>query len=137
MKLNVECIRDVLIEIESQHRVESKADGLISIQRLDIESIYEQLPRYRREDVYYSVLMLKEAEYILIDETYVMGGVCSCKILRMTYAGHEFLAKIRDDKQWGNVQKALGVVRNYSISAISAIAEGVTSAAINAHFLTP
>lgn len=136
MKLNVECIRDVLIEIESQHRIEVETDGLISIQRLDIGSIYKQLPQYQREDIYYSVLMLSEAEYVLIDETYAMGGVYSCEILRMTYAGHEFLAKIRDDKQWSNVRKALGAIRNYSISAISAIAEGVTSAAINSQFLT-
>ena len=47
--------------------------------------------------------------------------------------GHEFLSKIRDNNQWSKVKTGLSAVRNYSLSAISSVAEGVTSAAISAY----
>ncbi len=48
--------------------------------------------------------------------------------------GHEFLAKIRDKNQWAAVKSGLSAVRNYSLSAISSVAEGITSAAISSYF---
>lgn len=51
----------------------------------------------------------------------------------MTFQGHELLAQIQGEKQWSKVKSGLSAVRNFSLSAMSAIAEGVSSAAINAY----
>lgn len=51
----------------------------------------------------------------------------------MTYAGHELLENIRDDGRWKAVTTGLAAVRNYSLSAISSLAEGITAGAISAY----
>ena len=55
-------------------------------------------------------------------------------ILDLTPKGHQFIAQIRDSGQWKKVKNGLDAVRNYSLAAISAVAEGVTSAGISAYF---
>ncbi|MBC3938549.1 hypothetical protein D4A47_06415 [Anaerotruncus massiliensis (ex Liu et al. 2021)] len=55
----------------------------------------------------------------------------------MTLSGHEFLESIRDDDRWKRIKSGLSAIRNFSLSAISSIAEGVTSAAITAYLKAP
>ncbi len=126
MKLGSDCIRDILLTMEKL-----PFDGA-----LRIEELCEALPKYEAEEVHYTALKLIEAD--LID------GVCYDRddwnishvysVIDITFAGHQFLAKIRDDNRWGIVKRGLSSVRDYSLSAIGAIAEGATSAAISAFF---
>lgn len=55
------------------------------------------------------------------------------EICDLSPTGHELLGKIRDTNQWRSVKNGISAVRNYSLSAISSVAEGVTSAAISAY----
>lgn len=59
-------------------------------------------------------------------------SVYECLVNYMTYDGHEFLNEIRDGKRWNKVKSITTAIRNYSLSAVSSIAEGVTNAAISA-----
>ena len=134
MVLNVDCVRAVLMQVEELTKVEVQDDGLVALEPFSINALYENLPSYSHEDIYYSVLMLSEAEYLLMEETHVMGGVIGCFIVRLTYQGHEFLGKIKDSDHWSLVHRAFPAIRDYSLSAISAIAEGITKAALDKHF---
>lgn len=77
--------------------------------------------------------MLSDGGYIDA-ETYSEGdNTVSCLVTMITYNGHELLEHIRDDCQWATVKKGLSAVRSYSLSAIQAIASGITEAAITAY----
>ena len=61
------------------------------------------------------------------------NSVQRCHVSSLTYEGHELLESVRDEKHWSAIKTGMDAVRNYSLSALAAIAEGVTSAAIGAY----
>ena len=103
--------------------------------RLSREQIVPVLPEFSREDIFYVIYYLEQARYLEVAIRWTGGGgVYSCTVKDITFAGHEFLNKTRDEKRWAKVKGAAGVIRDYSLSAITSIAEGITSAAISAYF---
>lgn len=137
MKLNHDCMRDCLLYIESIENVQidqDEDDISISLDPTFIEAVFAELEGFSRKDVFYAIFNLDQAGYIntSIDPEAVKGLDNIC-IYYLTLQGHEFLDSIRDDNRWKAVKKGLSAVRNYSLSAMSAIAEGVTAAAISAY----
>lgn len=134
MKLNPDCIRAVMIEVEKSWNLETDAGGNIAMGSLNINQLYKALPDYEKKDIFYCVYNLEQAGYLDLSIIWADGRIAyRCTINHMTYAGHEFLDKIRDPKQWSAVKNGLNAVRNYSLDAINAIASGVTTAAIAAY----
>lgn len=132
MKLNPDCIRAVMIEIEKMWELDIDYHGNIRMGNLDINTLYQALPEFDKKDVFYSLYNLDQAGYIDISIMWADGGVAYyCTVNHMTFSGHEFLNKIRDTKNWNKVQKGLNAVRNYSLDAITALSEGFTNAAIS------
>lgn len=134
MKLNHECIRDVLLYLESASYINIDIDGIINWSEINATQIYEALADYSKEDVYYSLHNLEQAGYITAQSFDADNCVVAYLIKDITFIGHEFLEKIRDDNHWKSIKTCLSAVRNYSLSAISSIAEGVTKAAISNYF---
>lgn len=133
MKLDTNCVRDVLLAIEELQRVFVNDDGDVEKEALWINDLYAALPGYGREVVFYTLYNLEQAGYIDLTVQWISGCVNMCAINHMTYEGHEFLESIRDSRQWTSVKKGLVAVRNYSLSAISSVAEGITNAAISSY----
>ena len=131
MKLNHECMREVLLEIEKIHRVFVNENDSVEKEFLTIHALYKALPQYGKEEIFYCLFNLEQAGYVSLSTQWISGSVYNCSINHMTYAGHEFLDKIRDPQRWTFIKKGLSAVRNYSLAAISAVAEGATTAAIN------
>lgn len=137
MKLNPDCIRSVLLEIEKSWELTTTSDDLLKMGNLSIESIYKALPDYNKKDIFYSLYNLEQAGYVNMDVFWADGGVYHCCINYMTYNGHKFLDTVRDSKRWAGVKKGLDVVRSYSLDVITSIAEGITSAAISKYLENP
>lgn len=105
MKLNLDCIRAILLKLEELPYGESYSSvnfgGLCST--------------YSQEDIDYSIKKLTEAHFIetdvseLSDESYTY-------ILDITYEGHQFLANIRDNTIWHVVR--IGLPRLISIRIV-------------------
>ena len=134
MKLNPDCIREVLLEIEKSWELRTDSSGNISMGKLNYNQICSALPDYDKKDIFYSLYNMKQAGYIDLSVTFADNGIVyRCTVNHMTYEGHEFLDKIRDSKHWSAVKNGLNAVRNYSLDAINAIASGVTTAAIAAY----
>ena len=91
------------------------------------------MPTYSKEDVFYAIFNLDQAGYISASINWIGSYVQDCAINYMTYSGHQFLDKIRDDNRWNRVKTGLSVIRDFSLSAINSVAEGMTNAAINAY----
>lgn len=135
MKLKPDCIRAVLLKVEELLLYSVNENGDIVKSDLSLDNLCDALPEYRKEDVYYSLYNLNQAGYVEISTGYGDGNITICFIDNMTFDGHEFLDGIRDSSNWSAIKKCMTSVRNYSLDAISSIAEGVTSAAIN-HYLS-
>ena len=124
MKLNIDCCRDILLLVESCEYN----------QILRFEDMQRELSKYADDELQYCSYKMYEAGYISVNKTDYCNYASPVIhwINNLTFSGHQFLEKIRDDDRWGKIKKGASSVRDYSLSAISAIAEGMTAAAISA-----
>lgn len=90
MKLDAECVRSVLLELEEKPLGVYLPDDLS-----------ESFSKYGMENVEYAILKLNEAGYIRagISET-LSGDYEIFGILDITFNGHEFLNSIRSPSVW-------------------------------------
>lgn len=122
MKLNPDCMRDVLIVMESAGYLEE----------LSPSAVYESLPDYSEDEINYSIIKLKEAGFIDAIIKEYNSGIAILRLDDITYIGHQFLSNVRSDNIWNDVKQVSKKVGSNSISAISQIATGVISAIIKA-----
>lgn len=118
MKLNIDCVRDVMLTLEEAEYGEPTT----------ISTLCKKLEeKYTNEEITYTCLKLDEGG--LIDAMLVpmakssMNGVKS--INDITFEGHQFLNNIRDNKVWGKTKTILSKVSSVSISFVSSIASQV------------
>ena len=134
MKLNADCIRDVLLELEKSLIYRTDEEGRLEKNTVSLHDLDCILIRYSKEDIFYTLSNLNQAGYINMTVKGADNSFYLCFVNCITFQGHEFLEKIRSDQSWSKVKAAAEAVRNYSLDAISAIANGVASAAITAYF---
>lgn len=130
MKINLDCLRAVMLEIEKSASIfvnDRYESGFIS---LSFPAISAALPKYTKEEIVYSLILLDDADFIVLMQGNANNRIVEISVLRMTYQGHEFLNKIQDEKHWGIVKGILASVRDYSLDAITAVSTGVSAAAI-------
>ncbi len=95
MKLNYDCVREVLLYIE-----ENLQYGQI-LYSSDIE-----LENYEYEDVQYTIDLLADSAYIKANKLQVLGPTLpSFHIYSLTMQGHELLDNIRDNSVWKKIKK--------------------------------
>lgn len=133
MKLNISCVRDLLLSLEKKPFYTVNEHGFIESQIVLLDDICNELPQYSRSDIYYTLSLLDDAGFLSLAAEWGDNSLIFCAVDSMTYAGHELLENIRDDGRWQAVSAGLAAVRNYSLSAISSIAEGITAGAISAY----
>lgn len=80
MKLNVDCIRAILLEVEKVPYGES----------LPFQTLVSALSDYSTDDISYSVLKLKEADYIEAIILHADDTAIIYEITDITYNGHQF-----------------------------------------------
>ena len=133
MKLNHDCIRDVMLLLERELQLRALPDGSVRICDLPFRRLYAALPKYRREDVFYSLFNLDQAGYIDASMLWSDGCCGEGSVNYMTFSGHEFLDQMRDDRRWAVVKRGLSAVANYSLSMVGTIAEGLSAGAVSAY----
>ena len=126
MKLNVKCVRSILLEMEKQPLNEP----------LSFNALRKRLSGYDKDEVQYSCFKLYEAGYIdaLKIDVDNLPTPLFPYLNDITFAGHEFLNKVRDDTVF---QKALGVAEKagaFSLEIVSQAATAVLTQWINGKF---
>ena len=123
MKLNPDCIRDILFAIESL----SKPHSLLTSDQLYQTSF---LSKYTSEEIYYHLQQLDWSGYIItpnhnktIDGTFIVND--------LSPTGHEFISNIRQDNNWSKVKSISKEIGSETLSTIKSIAENVIATAIN------
>ena len=123
MRLNPDCIRDILLFIEST--TDSK------IRYVDLESILNALSQYDENTIQYHLYQIENSKLIL-------GAVHADNkpsiISDLSPKGHEFLENIRSDSNWNKTKEIANNIGSFSINNLSQIAIGVVTELITKHF---
>lgn len=124
MKLDVKCVRSVLLEMEKEPLNQS----------LDFGELKRRLPQYSEDELHYACYKLYEAGYIhalRVDMDNVTAPYFP-SLNDITFKGHEFLNNIRDDTVF---QKALGIAGkagSFSLETVAQAASAVIAGVISA-----
>lgn len=133
MKLNYDCVRDVLLALEESITIDVEDDGDYSYNSLLSNEIIQldRLSKYSKKDIIYSVLKLIEAGYLNGDIYNEGDGLISFCVNDIKYKGHEFLQAIKSDTVWEDVKKITIKIGSISLPIISSIASNVISKLIS------
>ena len=125
MKLNPDCIRDVLMDIEENTTINTswKYDSLNSPKRL---------LDYDRFEIAYHARYCYEAN--LIKGFSIGGNSETIYAMDLTPKGHEFLSNIRENKIWNGVKVIAGKIGSSSLDALIQISSNVVTELIKAQF---
>ena len=125
MKLNYDCIRAILLTLESYPYD----------YECDIDQLYSDIPKFSKEEIQYCTCKLYDINYI---EGFVFtADGCSpyvSSISDITFAGHEFLNSIREPEIWKKTKNIASEIGAISISTISQIASGIFKELIFKYF---
>ncbi|MEM5009385.1 DUF2513 domain-containing protein [Niallia taxi] len=115
MKLDHECIRELLLELEDMLDVNESM-------YLETFAKLQTADKYGFDQVLYCYKRLVEAGYLKGKTQYAGGELLFLTIDRMTWDGHEFLDTIRDNEVWLNTKKRISSVAGVSLQVVSGIA---------------
>ncbi|MDE5570390.1 MAG: DUF2513 domain-containing protein [Ruminococcus sp.] len=117
MKLNYDCVRDVLLTIEE---ITGLDDSLL-FEPVCFYDIASNLSQYDDKETLYTILKLSEAEYI---KTKWMNekqeNFHDYMVFDITFKGHEYLNSIRNPKVWNTIKNGAVAL---SMSLIPKLAE--------------
>lgn len=125
MKLNPDCIRDILLDAEKVIDFHT-----FYFYEKDQGSALSQ--NYSHEETIYHIRQAKQSGLISISPFYDSGdSVC---ITDITPAGHEFLANIRKDTIWQKTKDTAAKIGSSSLSVLCQIASSVVSEIVKSQF---
>lgn len=126
MRLNFDCVRDILLTVEEEcdysHAMDYDRDT----------NVNTRLQKYTHEELIYHI---KQCEYsnLILNTTYYDGGK-HIIIRDLSPDGHKFLADIREDNIWNGVKSVAQKVGSTSLSALTQISSNVIAQLIRAQF---
>lgn len=126
MKLNPDCVRDILLTVEEHsdyHHV------------TEYKSEIHSFPRFRKytyEEILYHI---RQCEYssLILGVHYYDGGK-HVDIEDLSPDGHNFLANVRQDTIWNNTKSIAAKIGTKSLDALVQISSNVITELIKAQF---
>lgn len=126
MKLQINCIRDVLLWLEENLIISDDLEENF----FDVRKISEAL-NYSNGEMANTLISLGEAGFILCHRSDAEDRINSLLVYRITYSGYQFLESIRPESVY---QKTLSVCKNvgsFSLDFVSKIAVNILTQLIN------
>lgn len=124
MRLNPDCIRDILLTVEEEtgyNKHMGYGDG----------ADFVRLAKYPTDEVKYHLKQCEYSGFFVGFQQFLGGGFM---IRDLSPMGHEFIADIRTDTNWNKVKEIAKQAGSFSIEALSRIATGVIAEVIKSHF---
>lgn len=124
MRLNPDCVRDILFVVEEL------SDGQHGID-FDFHkpTEYERLSGYTNDELRYHIRQCDMSGYFTPVSWYLSGD---CAIFDLSPKGHQFISDIRSDSVWNSVKSKATKIGAFSLNALAQIATGVVTELINA-----
>ena len=131
MKLNPDCIRDVLLYLEEHLYVDLDKKNFNTVELKELRMSLELREKYNEEEIWYAVYNLKEIHYIegKISDVSDMK-MMFCQIQNITWQGHQFLNTIRPQTVWDATLQGASKLGIMSMSALSSIAMEIAKAVV-------
>lgn len=123
MKLDPDCIRDILLTAEDK----TGYGDLFQLPE-DLSSC-PKLEKYTEDEVMYHLRQCIYSNLLICGKEDLAGNI---QIHDLHPKGHEFIANIRKDNIWGDVKAVCGKVGSTSLTAITQIASAVVTEIIKA-----
>lgn len=130
MKLKPDCVRDVLVALESQHSLSLTPEGAFYNNYVPLADLIKTLPNHNEADVCYAVIKLEEAGYILAAMQWADDVLELCWLEGLTYAGHELLESIRPEPIWRKTLNVLAKVGSFSLPLLEDTAGQLISSSV-------
>lgn len=112
MKLNRECVRQILLVIETDIDYDSFMNKSTLIN-------HPKLQAFSSEEILYAILRLDEAGFIKCNYDSAENETIYFLFLQgLTWSGHEFLDSIRDDKIWSFIKSTISKTCEVSLSVL-------------------
>ena len=125
MKLNVDCIRDILLTVEA-----SPFNAFFTCKILE-----KELPSYTEYEIWYNVLKLHEAKFITAKtKESKFSHLPEVELITdITYKGHEFLNTVREVSIWNHVKNICHTIGSSSVHTMFEIGKTIISECIKKH----
>lgn len=112
MRLNNDCVRDILLFIE-----ESTTSTITCV---DVDSLVNALPSYTTDEIYYHIIQINKYHYVddvsyADDVPYFIGD--------LTPIGRDFVDNVRDNKVWSATKKVASKLSSASLPILNSIAQ--------------
>ena len=125
MKLNPDCIRDILLVIENTTTYHDSWDW-------DFDNFDEPLlNNYSHEEIMYHILQCKKAG--LVDGCEFYFGADAGTVCDLSPYGHQFLADIRSESVWNKTKDIAQNIGSNSLDVLKQISAGVLTALIQSY----
>lgn len=117
MRLNHDCVRQVLLDIEAN----------LQLEKMSFSDIVtpNTISTYGIDNVIYSLIQLSDAQYIDASIEAVKCPIPLIRVEKITWEGHKFLDNVRDPQVWSKTKKVLKRIESTSITLVSNIASQV------------
>lgn len=117
MKLDIECIREILLTLEAQ-------PGFIEIPTNEFSALF---PQYSHDQILYTCQKLYEGGYIhLLFFTFPGSSTPTIRCIGdLTFQGHEFLDSIKSKSTWEKLSGALKSGGSFSLKSLASVAVDV------------
>ena len=118
MKLNYNCVRDILFLCESSLTLnEDLSWEYLTLN--DFKSLFDKPKgKYSKQEVAYTLILLDEAGYIVCEYDNSDNCLSELYVSRLTYDGHEFIDTIRSDSIWKKITSCITAVGSASLPVI-------------------
>ena len=123
MKLNHDCVRDILLFIEENLKYHEEIN-----QSTLAKSSY--FAKYNNSEVLYALELMVDEGFITCRKVVsnAMGKVSYITITGLTWSGHELLDNIRNDTAWNAVKEKTKKIGRVSIKAMASAAGTLATA---------
>lgn len=101
MRINYDCIRDVLLSLEDILVL----DENLETNATEISQLCKELSDYSKQDIAYSLVMLKETDYIHANIINADNGIFDIIVFGITFEGHKYLDTVRTSAVWEETKK--------------------------------
>lgn len=112
MKLDINCVRDVLLVMEDIPRGEA----------LTGSEMRQILDEYSADDVDYTCLKLMEKGFIKAKIKFTPTNFYIIELQDITISGHDFISSIRPQKVWDKILERVGKVGSITLDTLPSIA---------------
>ncbi len=128
MRLNPDCVRDILLFLEENLTLNSEESNFEGITLFQLtESMMKLYPdKYTQDDIWYTIYNLKQVQFI--EGMFQDAGrqrMYICNILNISWSGHQFLATIRPKTIWDATKNKAKEMGGMSLSGLSMISSSI------------